>query len=352
MHNLKQSIYTIMIIAAACQLMPTKASANNAWVKLSEVSSVQKAPKINMNARVFSKHETRITAAIDGQLTYVAEVGTRVEAGGIVAKMDTVVLDLEIREKKLQIQKAELLLDHLNSNLARLTSIEQKNVTDFEIDKAESERNIAKSDLELFNVQLEQLEDKVRRAAIRTPYDGIVTKRWHRVGEYINNSDLIINMLDTKNLEVRLDIPLKHRAYIKMGDEIIFKTLDSQFKAPVSALIPSFDSNLQTFEMRVSLPESANIHLNIGELVSAAIPVNKKQNQLTVKRDALIIRKQGSYVFKYDQSTQQVQKVPVKVGFGDSIWAVVQGDLKIGEQVVVRGGERLSNGQKVTVNML
>lgn len=154
-------------------------------------------------------------------------------------------------------------------------------------------------------------------------------------------------MLDLSQLEVRLDIPLKYRSYIKVGDEVALTTRETEFTVPVSALIPSIDMRLQTFEMRIRLPPTLAEHLNVGELVSVAIPMSQSQ-QLAVYRDALVNHNKGIYVFKFDELSKQVKRIPVKVGQGDGMTVTVEGALKVGDKVVIRGAERLEHGQQVT----
>jgi multidrug efflux pump subunit AcrA (membrane-fusion protein) len=67
-----------------------------------------------------------------------------------------------------------------------------------------------------------------------------------------------------------------------------------------------------------------------------------------VPRDAVIVRADGAHVFRVAKG-DVAERVAVRVGNGDSQRVEVSGGLAAGDRVVVRGGERLRQGQPVKV---
>ena len=97
-------------------------------------------------------------------------------------------------------------------------------------------------------------------------------------------------------------------------------------------------------EVRVSLDEP----WVIGAPVRVALPEGDPVNVVAVPRDALILRQGVTYLYKLaDDSTAEQVTVTTGVGQGDLI--EVRGDIRPGDLVVVRGGERLRAGQPVVV---
>jgi multidrug efflux pump subunit AcrA (membrane-fusion protein) len=60
-----------------------------------------------------------------------------------------------------------------------------------------------------------------------------------------------------------------------------------------------------------------------------------------------VIRKEVTYVVRIVENT--AEQVPVKVGHADADLIAVAGKLSPGDRVVIRGAERLRNGQTVRV---
>jgi len=69
-----------------------------------------------------------------------------------------------------------------------------------------------------------------------------------------------------------------------------------------------------------------------------------------VPKDALVLNGSRRYVFVIDDEEVEqptVQLVPVTLGIADAGLIQVEGDLMAGQLVVVRGNERLKDGQSV-----
>ena len=62
----------------------------------------------------------------------------------------------------------------------------------------------------------------------------------------------------------------------------------------------------------------------------------------------MILRKDGTFVIKID-TENKAHRLLVKVGKGTIDRVSIQGDLQQGDQVAIRGAERLTEGQSVIV---
>ena len=86
----------------------------------------------------------------------------------------------------------------------------------------------------------------------------------------------------------------------------------------------------------------------IGSAVRVELPAARQAAGLMVPRDAVIVRADGAHVFRVAKG-DVAERVAVRVGNGDSQRVEVSGSLAAGDRVVVRGGERLRQGQPVKV---
>ena len=76
------------------------------------------------------------------------------------------------------------------------------------------------------------------------------------------------------------------------------------------------------------------------------IPSATPRNVLAVPRDALILREDNTYIFKVDKKNVAT-RVAVETGAEDGTLVEVKGMVAPGDHVIVRGAERLEQGQKV-----
>jgi multidrug efflux pump subunit AcrA (membrane-fusion protein) len=84
------------------------------------------------------------------------------------------------------------------------------------------------------------------------------------------------------------------------------------------------------------------------------LPVGKPELSLLVSKDAVVLGGPSPLVYAVipdpkDPKVGKVRPVPVELGVADGGQIQVRGALKVGEQVVVRGNERLRPDQEVKI---
>lgn len=149
-------------------------------------------------------------------------------------------------------------------------------------------------------------------------------------------------------MEVRAFVPLKHLPRTTVGDSIEIFATNANYIGHIRALVPTGDVRSQTFEARIDLPPNAAGDWTVGQSVSVAVPIKARESSLTVPRDALVLRSEGSFVFRIN-SENKAERIKVEIGdsFGEII--AVTGPLREGDRVAIRGAENLREGSAVKI---
>ena len=318
-------------------------------VRTDAVVFTEIVPAVPIAGTVHSRNDVQITAAIDGHLLYVVEPGTVVGEGDILVRMDTAPLELQLAELQAQATRARAQLAFLEKQLARENDLARNNQTAAtQRDQTESNRDIARSDLSIAQSRISQLEDQIARATITARFGGVVTGRDRREGETVGRGAVLARLSDTANLEVRVLAPLHHAGRVNSGDELRMIGFESSFVGIVRSVIPPVDGRSQAMELRIDLPADAARVWTMGQLVSVSVPLRSAKNTLAVDRDALILRQDGTFVYRV---TEDGKAERISVTPGESVGALVavEGDLAEGDEVIVRGAESLSPGQPVSI---
>jgi len=320
-------------------------------VQIAYVSNTELAPTVAVPGTIYSRNDIQVTAGVAGQLTMVAEPGTVVQAGATVASIDQETLLLQRAEQEVLLERAEINIRQLNSQLGRQRELQGSNlVSEFELEQTEANRDLAVSDAKLIKVRLRQFDDQIRRANIRAPFAGVVTTRVHRAGEDVARGEVLAHMTDIRNMEVRAFVPLKHLPRTIVGDSISVFATDTQFEGSIRSLVPTGDIRSQTFEARIDLPLAASGVWTVGQLVSVGIPIRSGKQTLAIPRDALILRQNGSYVFRINEENK-AERIEVSIGDSAGDLIAVSGSIAEGDRVAVRGGENLKDGAEVKIMM-
>ena len=336
-------LLSLFSISALAQQMPA------AVVQVATVERTEVAPTVAVPGTIYSRNEMQVTAGVSGQLITVAEPGTIVERGEAVASIDTATLLLQRAEQEALLARAEISVRQLESQLRRQTELQGSNlVSEFELEQTEANRDLAISDANITRVRIRQIDDQVRRAIVRAPFTGVVISRSHRGGEDVARGETIAQLTDILNMEVRAFVPLKHLPRTVVGESINIFATDAVHQGKIRALVPTGDVRSQTFEAHIDLPVEAISAWTVGQLVSVAIPIRPREDVLAVPRDALVLRHDGSYVFRINDDNS-AERVAVEIGDSAGDLIAVSGSLQQGDRVAIRGAENLRDGMATKI---
>ena len=341
-------------LAVCCALLTTTAASfaqemPARVVQISTVARTEVAPTVSVPGTVYSRSEAQITAAVAGRLVMVAEPGTVVEQGDVLASIDKRSLRLQRAEQEALLERAQINTRQLESQLRRQKELAGSSlVSEFELEQTEAARDLAVSDANIIEVRIRQIDDLLQRADVRAPFSGVVISRSRRSGEEVARGEVLGEITDIQNLEVRAFVPLKHLRRTAAGQAIdIFET-ETTHTGTIRSLVPTGDVRSQTFEARIDLPQDATQDWTVGQLVSVAIPIRTRQLALAVPRDALVLRQNGSFVFRIS-ADNKAEQIEVDVGDSAGDLVAVSGDLAEGDRVAIRGAENLSEGTDVRI---
>ena len=325
------------------QQMPTQV------VQVADVERTEITPTVAVPGTIYSRNAVQVTAGVAGQLLGVAEPGTLVRRGEPVARIDKRTLLLQRAEQEALLQRAQINVRQLESQLRRQRELQGSSlVSEFELEQTEANRDLAISDANITKVRIRQIDDQIRRTDVLAPFTGVVISRNYRGGEDIARGEVLAQLTDIRNMEVRAFVPLKHLPRTVVGDTISVFATGTSYSGRIRSLVPTGDVRSQTFEARIDLPASAAENWTVGQLVSVAVPIRSRELAITVPRDALVLRHNGSFVFRI--SDQDVaEQIAVEIGDSQGELVAVTGALAPGDRVAVRGAENLRDGAAIKV---
>jgi RND family efflux transporter MFP subunit len=349
MKKMKKSTWlcTAILVAAGIQ---SPVSAQNgpkaAIVRVAKASVQSLAPTTLVAGTVISRNDARLAAEVSGRLLEVADVGTAVTIGDVVAKIEDTSIRLRKDELQAEVERAEARLRYLESEEGRYVQLAKSNLAAAtKLEETRSDRDVSRGDLRVAKSRLAQVEDQLSRTRIAAPFSGIVVERLMMPGERVDSGKNIVRMVDQQHLEVIARAPLEYYPYVLPGQQLQLKTGSVSASGTVRTVVAVGSENTHQFELRLDIESN---RFPVGQTLRVSIPTSDTRNALIVPRDALVLRPEGIYVFVvgHDQKAEQVM-VTTGIDAGDRI--EVKGDLEDGDTVIIRGNERLRPGQDVSV---
>lgn len=310
-------------------------------VKLESVAPVQWTP-----GSVISRADAEIAGEQSGKLTFIADVGDAVQAGGVLARIDDRMLRLAVEES--QAARARIMAQRVyaqaqETRLSQLAA--QGTVSRAQADEVAAQLKVLDQELASAEVSLKQARHRLDNSVVRAPFAGTVVARLLEQGEYLVPGAAVVRLVDTRHREVQLRAPVNLTAFARAGQAVVVRHGERMLEGVIRASVPVGDALSRQFEIRVAIEDA---ELPIGAALEIGLPSADPREAMTISRDALVMRPGERYVVRVadDGVTERVAVEPAG-GKGERV--EVEGALQPGDRLVVRGAERLRPGQKVAV---
>jgi membrane fusion protein (multidrug efflux system) len=306
------------------------------------------APEVEYVGTVYYPEVSDVAAESNGRIeTIYFDEGQRTKKGDLLVKITA-----ELLEKKLQgtIASHEEVLIHLEkarADLSRIESLYQKKMVPEQLYdenrfKVQSLEKKASSLL----AEVERLKIELQSKLIRAPFDGIVIKKWVDRGEWLQPGSTVATLARDDVVDVEVEVPEGTMKLIRLGMDVKVKTLGEETRGKISAIVPRADIATRTLPVKVRISNTSSLVEGMEARVS--LPSMEPRKSLVAPRDAVITLFGTPVVFAVTGS--KTKMIPVKViGYQGSIVGIEGEGLSGGMKVVVKGNERLSDDQIVTV---
>jgi RND family efflux transporter MFP subunit len=314
-------------------------------VTVAPVTTGSVAATVTATGTVVSRNDARLAAEVAGRLDWVAEPGTQVAKGAPLARVDARAFELALRENDAAISRLAANAELLDTQLARLNALPPGIASKSQIDEAAARLAMARHELEQARAARETTRHQITRAVIRAPFPGHVAERIRQLGEFVAAGTEVVRLTDTGHVEVVARAPVLDAGHLAKGQIVTVRGGEKTQQSRIRAVVPVGDERSRMMEVRVAMTGDG---WPIGSAVRVDLPAVRQIAGLMVPRDAVIVRADGAHVFRVGKGNV-AERVPVRVGAGDTKLVEVAGGLAAGDRVIVRGGERLRHGQQVLV---
>ncbi len=347
MQNLLTGIALLLTLSGIVPAEAQTDTAPPAPVVVAKAERKMLAPVIWFPASVISRNDARLAAAEEGRLLAVVDVGTRVTKGDVIAEIDDKLMREQMSEGKAAINKERARLEFYQREVARLEKLTSgNNVAQNRLDEAIVNRSVTRSELSAAQARVAQTAERLRRSVVTAPFSGVITQRLKQAGEWASSGDVVVRLVNFTALEVQGWIPVNALAFIADGTHLDLMTDTRVSEGVVRTIVPIGEDRSKLYEVRLSV---AAQDWTVGQTLRIAVPSEQPRNVVAVPRDALVLRRDSTTVYRItEDNIAEAVSVVLGIAAGDLI--EVSG-IESGDRVVTRGGERLRPGQTVSATM-
>jgi len=243
---------------------------------------------------VVVENQVDVAALRDGLVVEIyVQPGDSVRAGKLLAKLDDRQISAEVEAAAAKVRSIEANLKNwkaetkvLQSDLARAQKLWDANV----ITKEGLEHAQYKEEADEFEVQREteslnnaknvltSLELEKEKTRISAPFDGVIARRYVRVGQKVSVSDRLFWVTAMAPLEVKFTLPERFLSKLHQGEQLTVTSADLpaevKYFAKVAQISPVIDPSSGTIEVLGRVVGTAS-ELKPGMLVNIRIDLTQ-----------------------------------------------------------------------------
>lgn len=285
----------------------------------------------------------------------LVEEGDRVEAGAVVARLDTARLGARLDEVSAGLAEAGAALELAVRTLERTeAAFAADAVSPQRLDEARQEVALRGATVERLQAQRAALDLDIARAALVAPFAGRVQVRLVDAGAVVAAGQPVVRLLGDVEYDVRVGVRADLAAGLSPGVAVPLDLGDRTVTGVVRTVLPGRMEGSRLVAVLVGLPEQEGKALALGTLVRAVLEEEQAVNGIWLPATALAAGPRGSWtclVAEPDPSGGEgrfrAAQRPLEQVRVDGERVLVRGDLDPGDAVILDGLHRLVAGQRI-----
>jgi len=252
---------------------------------------------------------------------FPVRTGQSVLTGDVLARLETDVIEMDIRHQNLRIELLELSLAEARA---------MRHPTRFPVRRAELELEIAK-------LSLEMLEKEYERTTITSPIDGVVMfTAAYGIGDFVPVRSLMVTVADPEQIQFQYNGPRVRE--IKLGMEVTIIIDDREIPArvtltPDSAPAEERDRYQNTVIFTVNDPAAIPATVTIGNRYQFTLMLEEKDNVIVIPADVVSVFMGQYYVQVLENELRYNRDIVVGIVTRDHI-EVIRG-IEAGETLII-----------------
>jgi len=349
---LHTTLILLILICASPALVPAENSEKEqmppANVVVSKVTTGTIAPEEEFIGTMYYLEVSDISAEVSGAVEVTKfEEGQRTTRGEALVKLNSNLLEKRLQARVASYEQVLSDLERAQNDFERIENLFKKKIVAekdyddqwFQVKGLEKKAAALKADAE-------QLEIELKKTLITAPFNGVIIKKHVARGEWLSPGKTVATIARNDAMDLIVEVPEDVAKYLTPGMAAKVTVAGMKKSGTITAIIPRGDIATRTFPVKIRINDPTS--LMEGMEARVRLPVGERINTLMVPRDAVLNMSGKTVVFAVVDEKAMIIPTQV-VGYKGMKVGVNAQKISKGMKVVVKGNERLRNGQPVII---
>jgi RND family efflux transporter MFP subunit len=313
---------------------------------------------VELTGTVEALDDVTLSAQAGGTIELIADLGTPVEQGAVLARLDDDEAQAAVAQAKAGVETARSQLSLAQDNYNRLQPLyEDSVISASEFENTRSQLQQAKARLAQAEAQLASAQKRLENTRLRAPFSGTVEEKFFELGEQVSPGQRVVRVTDVTPAKITAGVPERYSGDVERGTEVTarFSALGGVTRTGKITFVGStIDPDSRTFPIEINI-ENADRQLKPEMVAQLMLTRAIIEGALVVPRAAVIRDEQGQHVYTAervsaaDSTAFVAREHDVTIGPTYAERAVVETGLTAGDAVLVSGQSDVAPGDTVNV---
>lgn len=340
----------LALLTGACSQEEEAREPQNRPVRVVTVEKSTGSGAATLTGDIQAEDEAALAFRVSGRMIErLANVGDRVAAGQLVARLDPQNSLNALRSARAALTAAEGLLVQASNHYERQERLLGNGFTTRAIyDDARQGMLAAQAQVDSAEAQLKIAEDNVSYTELKADAPGVVTARGAEPGEVVQAGQMILQLARQGGRDAVFDVPAQLLRTVPADPLITVVLADSPTVTAIGRVrevAPQADPVTRTFRVRVGL-DNPPAGMLLGSTVNGTVQIDDSP-VIEIPASALTAFNSRPAVWIVDPATSTVSLRNVEVARFNPATVAISSGLAEGDVVVSAGVQALYPGQKV-----
>jgi RND family efflux transporter MFP subunit len=249
-------------------------------------------------------HQATVKSKVSGEVrTITVREGDAVQAGQMLARMDTADLESKLIERQGQLESARAQLAMAEKTLSSNQKLlKQSFISQNAFDNSESNMNVTLGSVKSAEANVRIAQNAIKDAVATSPLTGIVAKRHVQPGEKVAFDAPIVTVVDLRELELAALVPTSDVPELSVGmpvDLAVDGFGERRFSGRIERINPATEPGTRAINVYVGLVNSEAM-LRSGMFATGRIALAQSHPAPTLPLTAVRTEAGQSYVWTID----------------------------------------------------
>ncbi len=330
------------------------------------LTPTQASTVLTATGYTYARSRAAVGAKIIGRVVELpVDEGDTIEAGDIIAVLDSEDLQASVRLAEASLNEARARLADAERELVRQADLVEDQLTSQALyDTAITQRDVAVAQVGTAEARLNAAQAQLDYTVVRAPIDGVVIERNIEVGEMVapggftsqQSTGSIVRIADPTSLEVEADINESYIARLQLGQRASIRVdavPDFEYSGSLRQIVPTADRQRAVVQVKVRID---NIDVRLVPDMSCTVTFLEEGVDETelVQPPKLLVPEQaiqyaGGAAFLFQVDDDVLRRTRVQLGEASDGRVEILEGVSGGETVVSREVASLEDGQRVRI---